>query len=104
MRTSTIRPTINAAAAAAAGAQAVRRMESSGSEPWKLIYWPGIKGRGEYVRLIFEAAGVPYEDLGASLGRNKPGGGGSEGSQQQGGSQHFDNEEWHAAVSIPPPA
>ena len=29
---------------------------------WKLYYWPGMKGRGEYVRLIFEEAGVAYEE------------------------------------------
>jgi len=27
-----------------------------------LLYHPGIPGRGEYVRLAFEAAGVPYSD------------------------------------------
>uniref|UniRef100_A0A383VC28 Glutathione transferase n=1 Tax=Tetradesmus obliquus TaxID=3088 RepID=A0A383VC28_TETOB len=35
---------------------------------WKLWYWPGIKGRGEYVRLVFEEAGVPYEDVGVKEG------------------------------------
>ena len=28
----------------------------------KLWYWPNIQGRGEFVRLALEAAGVPYED------------------------------------------
>ncbi|EFJ44478.1 hypothetical protein VOLCADRAFT_95137 [Volvox carteri f. nagariensis] len=32
-------------------------------ELWELIYWPGVKGRGEYVRLVFEEAGVPYVDV-----------------------------------------
>ncbi len=32
--------------------------------PYELIYWPGIQGRGEFVRLAFEAAGVPYVDVG----------------------------------------
>jgi len=27
-----------------------------------LYYWPGIPGRGEYVRLVFEYAGVPYRN------------------------------------------
>jgi glutathione S-transferase len=31
---------------------------------YELIYWPGIQGRGEFVRLAFEAAGVPYADVG----------------------------------------
>jgi hypothetical protein len=30
---------------------------------WHLYYWPGVKGRGEYVRLCFEEAGVPYLDV-----------------------------------------
>ena len=29
---------------------------------FKLIYWPGNPGRGEFVRLAFEATGTPYED------------------------------------------
>ena len=31
--------------------------------PYELIYWPGIPGRGEFVRLAFEFSGVPYVDL-----------------------------------------
>ncbi len=31
---------------------------------YRLFYWPGIQGRGEFVRLAFEAAGVPYVDVG----------------------------------------
>ena len=30
---------------------------------YELLYHPGIPGRGEYVRLAFEAAGVPYTDV-----------------------------------------
>jgi glutathione S-transferase len=30
---------------------------------YELYYWPGIPGRGEFVRLAFEAAGVPYVDI-----------------------------------------
>lgn len=30
---------------------------------YELHYWPGIQGRGEYVRLAFEEAGVPYRDI-----------------------------------------
>lgn len=29
---------------------------------YKLWYWPSIQGRGEFVRLALEAAGIPYED------------------------------------------
>lgn len=43
---------------------------SSQSPPWKLYYWHtpdsplGVfPGRGEYVRLMFEEAGVAYEDV-----------------------------------------
>ncbi|KAF8920551.1 glutathione S-transferase-like protein [Mucidula mucida] len=28
--------------------------------PYKLFYWPGIPGRGEFVRLAFEYTGTPY--------------------------------------------
>jgi glutathione S-transferase len=30
---------------------------------YELVYWPVIPGRGEFVRLAFEFAGVPYVDL-----------------------------------------
>ena len=30
--------------------------------PYDLWYWPSIQGRGEFVRLALEAAGVPYRD------------------------------------------
>lgn len=32
--------------------------------PYQLFYWPGIQGRGEFVRLALEDAGAPYEDVG----------------------------------------
>ncbi|CAK7267765.1 hypothetical protein SEPCBS119000_002718 [Sporothrix epigloea] len=32
------------------------------SAPYKLIYWPGLPGRGEHIRLVFEEAGVAYTD------------------------------------------
>ena len=42
---------------------------------YELHYWPGIQGRGEFVRLALEAAGAPYIDVarGAeSAGRGMP--------------------------------
>ena len=30
---------------------------------YELHYWPGIQGRGEFVRLALEAAGAPYTDV-----------------------------------------
>lgn len=30
---------------------------------YELYYWPGIPGRGEFVRLVLEDAGVPYVDI-----------------------------------------
>lgn len=30
---------------------------------YTLHYWPGLQGRGEFVRLAFEEAGVPYLDI-----------------------------------------
>src|SRR5262245_25058209 len=29
----------------------------------ELYYWPGIPGRGEFVRLLLEDAGIPYVDV-----------------------------------------
>ncbi|PSN67866.1 glutathione S-transferase [Corynespora cassiicola Philippines] len=31
--------------------------------PYELLYWPEIPGRGEFIRLAFEAAGVSYTDV-----------------------------------------
>jgi len=30
---------------------------------YELYYWTGLQGRGEFVRLAFEEAGVPYRDM-----------------------------------------
>lgn len=30
--------------------------------PYELLYWPEIPGRGEFIRLVFEAARVSYKD------------------------------------------
>lgn len=32
------------------------------TEDYVLYYWPGLPGRGEYVRLAFEYAGIPYTE------------------------------------------
>jgi glutathione S-transferase len=34
-----------------------------GMPDYELYYWPGIPGRGEFVRLAFEEAGAPYVDV-----------------------------------------
>ena len=33
------------------------------SAPYELIYWPSIPGRGEHIRLCFEATNTPYTDV-----------------------------------------
>src|ERR1700737_1560939 len=33
---------------------------------YELYYWPGIQGRGEYVRLALEEAGADYADVARS--------------------------------------
>jgi glutathione S-transferase len=38
---------------------------------YELLYHGGVPGRGEHVRLAFEAAGVAYKDLGNVKSRNK---------------------------------
>ncbi len=31
--------------------------------PYELYYWPGIQGRGEFVRLLLAEAGASYIDM-----------------------------------------
>ncbi len=38
-------------------------MPERANDRYELYYWPSIPGRGEYVRLAFEDAGVPYVDV-----------------------------------------
>ncbi|KAJ9502257.1 hypothetical protein LTR99_001105 [Exophiala xenobiotica] len=33
------------------------------SKPFRLVYWPTLPGRGEHIRLAFEATGTPYIDV-----------------------------------------
>lgn len=40
---------------------------TSTSDRWQLYYHGGIPGRGEFARLMFEEAGVPYDDLSAGI-------------------------------------
>lgn len=62
--------------------------DAAAQEPeWRLYYWPGVKGRGEYVRLCFEEAGVPYLDVARALN--------SEASEGPGG------PDWDSVVSTP---
>ncbi|MGH8398008.1 MAG: glutathione S-transferase [Gammaproteobacteria bacterium] len=35
---------------------------------YELYYWPGIPGRGEFIRLALEESGVPYVDVAMSKG------------------------------------
>jgi glutathione S-transferase len=37
---------------------------------YELYYWPSIQGRGEFVRLALEQAGVPYVDVARHPGKN----------------------------------
>ncbi|KAI1823926.1 hypothetical protein F4861DRAFT_531286 [Xylaria intraflava] len=41
---------------------ASKRQKSAKDVPYELIYWPGIPGRGEFVRLALEEAGADYTD------------------------------------------
>jgi glutathione S-transferase len=38
-------------------------MAASDAPPYRLFYWPGIQGRGEFVRLALEDAGADYVDV-----------------------------------------
>lgn len=42
--------------------RASKRQKTEGDAAYTLIYWPGIPGRGELVRLAFEETGTPYTD------------------------------------------
>jgi glutathione S-transferase len=48
-------------------------MTRPGKEPYELYYWPGIQGRGEFVRLALEDAGAEYVDV-ARLPKDRGGG------------------------------
>lgn len=39
---------------------------------YELYYWPGIQGRGEFVRLALEASGTAYVDVAREPGRGVP--------------------------------
>ncbi|GJN78261.1 hypothetical protein PLIIFM63780_001754 [Purpureocillium lilacinum] len=45
-----------------------KRVKTNDDAPYELIYWPGIPGRGELVRVLFEEAGVPYTDTAKTEG------------------------------------
>ncbi|KND89095.1 Glutathione S-transferase [Tolypocladium ophioglossoides CBS 100239] len=47
-----------------------KRVTPNDDAPYELIYWPGIPGRGELIRLLFEEAGVPYNDTAKTAGNN----------------------------------
>jgi glutathione S-transferase len=39
-----------------------KRQRSEKDVPYNLIYWPGLPGRGEFIRLALEEAGAEYTD------------------------------------------
>ncbi|ROV89616.1 hypothetical protein VPNG_10154 [Cytospora leucostoma] len=41
---------------------AVKRQTPNNGSPYHLLYWPGIPGRGEHIRLALEEAGATYTD------------------------------------------
>lgn len=43
-----------------------KRVKTNDDAEYELIYWPTIPGRGEFVRLLFEEASVPYKDTAKS--------------------------------------
>ena len=40
-----------------------KRQKTDAETAYELIYWPGIPGRGEHIRLCFEATKTPYTDV-----------------------------------------
>lgn len=49
---------------AAPASKRQKTTSSNPSPPYELIYWPSIPGRGEPIRLCFEATSTPYTDTG----------------------------------------
>lgn len=45
-----------------ASTPAAKKQKTSKDAPYELIYWPGLPGRGEHVRLALEEAGASYTD------------------------------------------
>ncbi|KAK8092232.1 uncharacterized protein PG998_015064 [Apiospora kogelbergensis] len=41
---------------------AKRQKTAKDGVPYELVYWPGIPGRGEHIRLLLEEAGAAYTD------------------------------------------
>lgn len=52
--------TVQLTSLATMSAPASKRLKTSSYE---LLYWPGIPGRGEHIRLCFEETGTPYQDV-----------------------------------------
>ena len=46
----------------ASDSPATKKQKSSKDVPYNLIYWPGLPGRGEHIRLALEEAGAEYTD------------------------------------------
>jgi glutathione S-transferase len=44
-------------------APAPKRQRTDTDAPYELLYWPGIPGRGEFVRLAFAATETPFKDV-----------------------------------------
>ena len=40
-----------------------QKTSASTDEGYDLLYWPGMPGRGESIRLCFEETGTPYNDV-----------------------------------------
>ena len=57
-------------------------------KPYDLWYWTGIPGRGEFVRLAMEAAGIPYRDRARDEGDDAL-------------SKHLEGMKDHPAFAVP---
>lgn len=44
-----------------------KRQKSTKDAPYELLYWAGIPGRGEHIRLALEEAGAAYTDTAHSV-------------------------------------
>lgn len=52
-----------------AATRSSKRQKTDDSAPYELIYWPSVPGRGEHIRLAFEATSTPYTDVSNQSGK-----------------------------------
>lgn len=76
--------------------------QSSNQSEYQLLYHPSIPGRGEYIRLVFEAAGVSYSEPAKEDPPNKSGANGYAIVQAVSSPDHHGDEDGNPPAFAPP--